>query len=319
MTDNSCFLFGCVLDGKGGAQVIDAPPDSAAQPTWTHLDFSAGDARGWLTERGLERQVIDTLIRDESRPRTLKTKNGLLVVLRGINRNAGADPEDMVSIRIWLEGTRMITVRQRQIMSAREVLAELEAGTGPEDLTELLMSLIEQLADGIAVFIDKLEERMERYEADVELGKAGEIRTEVSAVRRQVAAVRRYLTPQREALEALHRLAEETLDEDQLYLVREQSDRITRYVEDLDLVRERALVAQEELLNRIAEEQNARTYLLSVVAAVFLPISFLTGMFGMNVGGMPGLEDVDAFWIVVGIMLAIAMGILIWLRLKRWF
>ena len=319
MTDNSCFLFGCRLDGNGAAEKIDASVGPGSRPTWMHIDFSTGNAHGWLTQQGLEPQVIDTLIRDESRPRLLKTKEGLLVVLRGINRNAGADPYDMVSIRIWLDPTRMISVRQRKVMSAREVMAELEAGTGPENLAELLTRLIERLADGIALFVDDLEERMEHFEADVEQGKAAEIRAEVSAVRRQVAAVRRYLAPQREALEALHRQGEETLDADQLYLIREQSDRITRYVEDLDLVRERALVVQEELLNRIAQEQNSRTYLLSVVAAVFLPISFLTGMFGMNVAGMPGLEDVDAFWIVAGTMLAIAMGILIWLKLKRWF
>jgi len=61
--------------------------------------------------------------------------------------------------------------------------------------------------------------------------------------------------------------------EDKLYLVREQSDRITRYVEDLDFVRERALVVQEELFNRISQEQNTRTYVLSIVATIFLPIT----------------------------------------------
>ena len=319
MTGDSCFIFGCVLDGQGGAQRVDDSFDCGSQPAWLHIDFSSKDAHRWLTARGLESHVIDTLIREESRPRTLVTKKGLLIVLRGINRNAGADPEDMVSVRMWIEPDRIISVRQRRVMSAQEALGELEQGNGPRNIAELLTHLIELLADGIAVFVDDIEERMEKYEKDVETREAAKIRPDVSAVRREIAAIRRYLAPQRDALESLHRQAGKMLDANQLYLVREQSDRITRYVEDLDLVRERALVVQEELLSRISQEQNARTYVLSIVAAIFLPITFISGVFGMNVAGLPGLEYIDSFWIVSGVMLIISVAILIWLRYKRWF
>lgn len=319
MTDESCFVFGAVLDGHGGIRKIDDDDQSTAGPTWMHIDYSSGDTRQWLAARGLERHVIDTLIQEESRPRALAVEGGLLLVLRGINRNAGADPEDMVSVRMWIEPDRLISVRHRKVMSARDALASLERGHGPKNIAELVTHLIELLADGIAAFVDDIEARMEKYEEDVETGDLATIRSEVSAARRQVAAVRRYLAPQRDALEALHRQAGKMLDEDQLYLVREQSDRITRYVEDLDLVRERALVIQEELLNRISQEQNARTYVLSIVAAIFLPITFISGVFGMNVAGLPGLADINSFWVVSGAMLVISIAILIWLRHKNWF
>jgi zinc transporter len=319
MTDDTCYLFGGTLDGRGGANTVDESCESVTPPHWAHIDYSSEQARGWLAARGLEPFVIDTLIRHESRPNMVAVDDGLLIVLRGINRNAGADPEDMVSLRIWIERDRMISVRQRQVIAAREVLAELEHGNGPKDLAELLTRLIERLADGIAVFVDDIEERMEQHEADVETGEPANIRSDVSAIRRQLATVRRYLAPQRDALDALFRQGKSFLDEGKLYLVREQSDRITRYVEDLDLVRERALVVQEELFNRISQEQNARTYVLSIVAAIFLPITFISGVFGMNVAGLPGLEDINSFWIVSGVMLAISVAILIGLRLKKWF
>jgi len=247
------------------------------------------------------------------------TDRGLLIVLRGINRNAGADPEDMVSVRIWIEPGRMISVRHRRVIAAQEAMDGLNNGDGPKDVSELLMHLIERLADGIGMFIDSVEERMEKYESAVETGELAELRTAVSKIRREVAAVRRYLAPQRDALESLHRQAGFLLNTNELYLVREQSDRITRYVEDLDLVRERGLVLQEELLNRISQEQNARTYLLSIVAAIFLPITFISGLFGMNVAGLPGLENINSFWILSGVMLVISVATLLWLRHNRWF
>ncbi len=77
-------------------------------------------------------------------------------------------------------------------------------------------------------------------------------------------------------------------------------------------------MVHEELLNRVAQEQNARVYLLSIVAAIFLPITFITGLFGMNVAGLPGIENPRAFWLVAGIMAAVSAGVIVWLRLRRW-
>jgi len=88
-------------------------------------------------------------------------------------------------------------------------------------------------------------------------------------------------------LQSLSRNHSGLLDREQAFEICEEGDRITRYLEDLDLVRERAMVAQEEILGRMAQQQNARMYVLSIVAAIFLPLSFLTGLFGMNVAGLP--------------------------------
>jgi zinc transporter len=85
------------------------------------------------------------------------------------------------------------------------------------------------------------------------------------------------------------------------------------------LARERTIVVQEEILNRIAEEQNSRMYVLSIVALIFLPITFITGLFGMNVAGLPGTEGTSTFWIVAAVMAMSAALIVLWLKLKRWF
>jgi zinc transporter len=131
--------------------------------------------------------------------------------------------------------------------------------------------------------------------------------------------VRRFLAPQREALEALARQARDILGEDCIAAVREQSDRIARYVEDLDLVRERAMVLQEELLNRNVEQQNARMYVLAILSAIFLPITFITGLFGMNVAGLPGTRDAHAFGFVLAIMAAALAVAVALMRRKHWF
>jgi zinc transporter len=183
---------------------------------------------------------------------------------------------------------------------------------------ELVIAIIERLADRVATYVDEMEERIVVFEEEAETKEPGELRNAVADLRRQIAMVRRFLAPQRDALEAFSRLAESTFSQAEIFAIREQSDRITRYVEDLDLVRERALVVQEELLNRINQEQNNRMYVLSIVAAVFLPISFISGFFGMNTAGLPGVEEDGATYLVIGLMVIVTLSTLVYFRLRRW-
>ncbi len=319
MMNDPCFVFGLQLDGQGGGTAPSATATDSAHPSWLHIDYSSPTAKTWLLERGLSTGVVETLVREETRPRAVPMGPGVLVVLRGVHANPGSEPEDMVSLRMWIEPNRLITVRQRKMFSAQDVRQSLVEGRGPKTIPDLVTELIERIADRISLFVDSIEEEALAFEEAVETGEPNALRRDVSALRRQTAVVRRYLAPQREALDALFRHSKDILDDAHSYAVREQCDRITRYVEDLDLVRERTLVIQEELLNRLAQEQNARMYVLSIVAAIFLPITFITGLFGMNVAGLPGVEDPAAFWIVCGVMLFLLVGVAVLFRIKRWF
>ncbi len=317
-TDEDGLVFAMALDGNGGADPVGLSQAGDARPTWLHFDYSSSATEQSLIHIGLSASITESLTRPDARPRTVAMEGGVLVLLRGVNTNPGANPEDMVSVRIWLEPNRMISVRQRRLLSVQDLKAELEQGRGPRSVPELAVELIERLADRIAIFVDGIEDRAALCEADADEASPTELRATVAELRRQTAAVRRFLAPLRDALESLFRNSKGILDEDRSFRIREQSDRITRYVEDLEHVRERAMVIHEELLNRVAQEQNARVYLLSIVAAIFLPITFITGLFGMNVAGLPGVDDPRSFWLVAGIMTAVSGGVIVWLRRRRW-
>lgn len=316
-SESKCYVFGYCLNGDGSGQAATGFT-AGDKPLWLHIDYSEPDSVEWLTQLGIPENVTESLVRLDTRPRTMVIGNGILVFLRAINMNPDQSPDDMVSLRLWIEKNRMISVRQRRILSTQDIKRELENGVGPNDIQELLVFLLERLADRIADYVDSLEEAISSHEEAVENAEPSNVRIQVSSLRRQAAMVRRYLAPQRDALDALSRQAKFIMSDDHLYQIHEQSDRIVRYVEDLDLVRERAMVLQEELMNRIAQEQNARMYVLSIIAAIFLPISFVTGLFGMNVAGLPGIENPQAFLLVGMTMVAMVTGIVVFFRSNKW-
>ncbi|MGR9099087.1 MAG: CorA family divalent cation transporter, partial [Gammaproteobacteria bacterium] len=145
------------------------------------------------------------------------------------------------------------------------------------------------------------------------------LRNALSAIRRDTIMLRRYLAPQREAMIKLYSEKVDWLDDADKLRLREATDRLIRHIEDLDSIRERSSVTQEELINRMTEQMNARMYVLSLVAALFLPIGFFTGLLGVNVGGIPGAENNWGFGIFVIILVLIALIQILFFKRKGWF
>jgi zinc transporter len=319
-------LHACVLDGKGGARML-APPDIARWTPadgvlWLHIDFTKDGTYDWL-QAGLPVTlpdvVLEVLTDLETRPRAVIVDNGLLVALRGVNMNPGENPADMVSIRVWLAQDYIITSRRRRLLAVNDILADLHKGEGPQTPGDFLSHLVGRLADGIAVYVDKIEDHVIAAEGAIADGDNSEPRRlELSRIRRQIANVRRFVAPQRDALEKVHRYPAAWMPQDEIRQLREEADRIARYVEDLDLARERAILLHEEFQGIIAQQQNSRMYVLSMVAAIFLPLTFVTGLLGMNVGGLPGVDNKFGFlWAIIAMSTCVILAALV-LRLKKW-
>ena len=316
-------LHALLFDGKGGARLVEKADIEKWRPEdgllWLHLDVAERAPVEWMRATlRLDPTVIKALSADETRPRSLNIGDGLLTVLRGVNTNPGEDPEDMVSIRLWIERDRIVSTRRRKLLSVQDLRAHLEQGTGPATSGEFLSAIIGRLADRIGGFFDTMEDQL----SDIEESEDGESvqvrRLSLAVLRRQVASVRRFIAPQRDALDRLYRNPGNLLSESEVGRLREEADRVTRYLEDLDLARERAIVLQEELMNELAQLQNTRMYVLSVVAAIFLPLTFVTGLLGMNVGGLPGVDSPLGFMIALVVMVATSAAMLIYFRYRKW-
>lgn len=316
-------VFAFLLNGKGGGARLDLDGvrrwQPGSGPLWVHLDYKGAATGDWLTrESGIDPTLVEALTADEPRPRSLVYKGGLLAVLRGINLNPDADPEDMVSIRVWIDPSRIVTLRHRRVMAIDDIRTALESGNGPTSVGDFLEMLADRLVSRMGVALSDLDDSVDALEDEVLSRQTYELRQNLSGVRRTAIALRRYLAPQRDVMERLHAERVDWLSDTERMRLRESADRITRYVEDLDAIRDRATVMQEELNGRLAEQMNKTMYILSIVAGLFLPLGFLTGLLGINVGGIPGTESHWAFAIFC-ILLGVVASVQIWFfRRKKW-
>lgn len=318
-------LFGRVLDGHGGGRVVgwaeaqEWTPTHSGEVMWLHIRRDEPGVQEWLEAVfAIPEPTAELLVSDHTRPRAFREGNALVAILRGINFNPGAEPEDMVSMQLWCDGARLVTLRRQPLQTPREVLAAIDRGSGPSDagatITELAEAMIGRMNQSVVdmnMVIDQLEE--EDAEADPE----GMLKR-ISIIRRNCLALQRHMSPQHEALEHISRDAPAWFEDHDRREIAESIARLRRYLDDIDISKESALVLQDELRARSLASSEHATYMLTIVAGIFLPLSFLTGLFGINVGGMPGIDDPRAFWTVVAVCVAFFVGLLILFKRLRW-
>lgn len=314
----------CLLDGNGGLQKTGAGELDNWTPEkgclWLHFDLTSDAAAQWLRKHpDLDPIVVEALLTVDSRPRLSRVGSGALLAFRGVNLNEGAAPADMIGIRLWLDEHLIITTQRRSLRSVTDLIESLEIGEGPGDAPGVVVELTERLVSRMSDTVDDLEEKIADLESTTLEEAKTETRSALSHLRRQLIALRRYLAPQREALSSLATAKFSWLDERDRLALRETGDQLIRHLEDLDAIRERAAVTQEELQNRLSEQQNVRMYVLSIVAAIFLPLGFLTGLLGINVGGIPGAENSSSFLIFVLFLIAVVTAQIIYFRIRKWF
>ena len=295
---------------------------SAARPgerRWLHLDRRSPAAKSWLLrERSVDAFAANALFQEDTRPRAHAHRNSLLVNLRGINLNPGAQPEDMVSLRIWVTEDLVITTQARHIRATEDLASLFRSGEPPASNGAVIAYFAATLARRMEPVIDKLDEHADALEERLLDSGESPPKIELSGFRRSVLQLRRYILPQREALSALIREQVHLLTEDDRLSLRETQDTVTRLGEDLDTIRERALVIQEQIVELRAEAMNQRLFVLAIISAIFLPLGFVTGLFGVNVGGMPGVGSAAAFTFLCASLVLLTLGLLSVFKRMDW-
>lgn len=326
MTDykqSDFILYAMRINGDGSGMPLEGDDISkeikADQLAWVHMKADHPGTREWLMrEVGyLDDLVLNALLAGETRPRYMEIGEGALIILRGVNLNENEEPEDMVSVRIWVDSHRIISVRKRQLKAVKDMQDHLIAGDGAVDSGDFIGRLCARLFERMEPVLSELDERTDNVEEEILDNPDAEDREEVIDIRKMAIMLRRYIAPQKEVMASMRLCDQPWMNEHDRRHVQESYDRAMRYVEDLDMIRERAQIVKDELANVLSDRLNKNMYVLSVIAAIFLPLGFLTGLLGINIGGIPGANDPHAFyWFCGGLAILVAAQMALFKKLK---
>lgn len=296
------------------ATVLTPVPDGHWR--WIHLDRSHSKAEELLAALGFSSLAIRALNTEQTRPRSWHIDDFTMVVLRGVNLNPEVN-EELISVRIAARDNMVVSSRRYRIMAVQDQREALLAGGGPRGSAELILAIIQGLSDRLSTREDEINEALDRMEALEKLSLDDQV--ELRTLRRRVNLMRRYVRPQYQAVSGLQILDPDWFADDIRQQLGERTNEVLRLVEDLDLMNERAELLYQQIRAESEARQARNTYVLSLVAAVFVPLGFLTGLLGVNVGGIPGADSTSAFTIVVLAMAGLVAVELAIMKILKWF
>lgn len=284
---------------------------------WLHVESDDPQLPPNMAHAALPDIVISALIATETRPRCDVIGHGAILNLRGTALDKSSGGDGLVSIRLWVERDRVISFSRMTLAAMPKVREAFMAGTldDPGDLVSLLAREISLELDPLVAGLgDELDDCESALETDNHVG----LRRVVAQIRSTAISLRRFVAPNRDALDALTALNFPWLAAEDMLHIREASDRFARMTEELEAVRERSALVHEQLTDLRTEVVDQRSLYIAIVAFIFLPLTFITGLLGMNVDGIPFAHHPYAFWGVVAFCALVGFLVLGWFGMRNW-
>ncbi|MGX5173544.1 CorA family divalent cation transporter [Aliikangiella sp. IMCC44653] len=292
--------------------------DKSQGPIWIHLDLTEEKSEHWLlNESGIAPEIVSSLLRNDTRPRFSEIDNEqVLLIIRAINFHQGFAKEDMLSLRVWTDGVRLVSVRRKPLLAVIALRKAVEQGDQIKNIDQLLLFLIRHIDAKIEPVIYELSQHLDDVEDTME-ATGSYAKEDLANVKLTASTFLRHLSPQRDVLS---RMRESNIVWLKNYRNswRELFHGLVIYVDELTDMKEKVNFHQELENQRVLQQTNQTMYLLSIIAAIFLPLTLLTGMLGINVGGIPGTNHPWAFAIVCVGTLVLGIFEVIYFKKKKW-
>jgi len=284
---------------------------------WIHLEGEDDLIAVHASDEAMPEVAAHALVATETRPRCDAVEQGAILNLRGLGAGDPAQADRLVSIRMWVRGSRVISASRHPMAATAVVRAKMEQGRIHDSgdlVAAYAWAISTQLDPEIAALGDKLDD----VESGLEPSHLYRLRRVITDVRSEAISFRRFVAPDRDALHTLPSLGFDWLAEDDRLHIVEAADRFARMAEELEAVRERAALLHEQITDLRAEQIDQRALYISIVAFIFLPLTFITGLLGMNVEGIPYADHPSAFWAIVAFCVATGTGVFGWFYWRHW-
>jgi zinc transporter len=307
-----------VKDGAAREIPLEEALDADGALVWIHLHGDESALRPWFEgTAGLPAWVVDPLVATETRPRATALEEGAFVNLRGLSPDELATSDPLASVRLYAAAGRVYSVTRHRLSAMPAVRAEVQQAQ-VADPGDLIVAFAEEITDELDPLVAELGDTLDDCEGKLSADRVFDLRRVVSHTRIEAIGYRRFLAPQRAALEKLSTLPGDWLGQDDRLHLAAAADKAARMAEELEAIRERAALIHETLTDLRAEQLDQRSLQIAIVAMVFLPLTFLTGLLGMNVEGIPFAQEPWAFAGVIGVCVVLAGAITGWFIHRHW-
>ena len=281
---------------------------------WVDLQEPTPDEAAILHRLGLPELVVEDMLEDRHLPKVEVIRGVLSLTVHGLDVSSLGDEPGTSELDVGMRTDLLVTHHETRVASVEAVGDRLDRGALSFDrpLT-LLHRLLDVMNDVFLPFVDHLDRRLDVIEEDILDEPTEATRRDIYALQRDVIQLRRIVVPQAEVIRRLGRERPPGWRDGDDALVRDLYDHLNRMVGLSDSYHQLLQSAMDSYRSSLDDRLNDMLTTLTIVSAILLPVSVVAGLWGMNFGRIPGTEDPDGFWWLLG-----GCGVLVWL-MTVWF
>jgi magnesium transporter len=296
-------------------------PDSGI---WLWVDLSAptvDEARILSEVFHFHELAIEDAVAEIHQPKAESYGDYLYLILHGIDFKVKEHLFRTQEVDFFLGQQYLVTFHagtSRSIVRIAEICGRNNWALG-EGPTALLHRIIDSMVDNYRPEVDKLSSRLDSLEKEVFQRPKQTLVRRILDFKRDVASLRRVVLPQRDAVSRLARREFPQISEQLSYRFRDVHDHLVRLTDEAMYFQDRISSLLDAHLSNVSNQLNGVMKVLTIISTIFMPLTVLTGMFGMNVPlpHVPGGEHAQ-FWWIAGVMVAVSASMLYFFRRKGW-
>jgi magnesium transporter len=299
---------------------------SAHGLTWIHLDAPTSEEATELAERfGWHPLDIEDVLSKRQRPKIdeYADEGYLFAVLHFPVYDKAVQRLNAAELDFFTGQDYLVTFPAVELLPVTRLFGrckedeELRDQLFSKGSGYLLYHVLDDLFDYCFPILDKIGHKLDSLEDALFEERAEDVVRDISNVKQEIISYRKIIKPERSTLRLLERRVERFLPEELEFYFDDIVDASERIWDLLDNYKEVVEALEDTNESVISHRQNRILLILTLVSVILLPLTLITGLFGMNVS-FPGFETKAAFWVICGAMLAIAGGLVAFVRYKRW-
>src|ERR687885_2516359 len=313
--------------GRVGEVVERAPriaEVSANGLTWVHVDQPTATEVAELAERfGFHELDVEDILSKRQRPKIDEYPDYLFVVLHFPFYDKNVQRLNAAELDVFLGPDFLITLRNVELLPVTYLFRRCEDDSDLRDELfgkgsgYLLYHVLDDLFDYCFPILDKIGHKLDRIEDEMFEGRSEEMVRDISNSKQEIIAYRKIIKPERATLRVLERYVQRFLAEDLELYFDDVNDAAERIWDLLDNFKEVVEALEDTNESVISHRQNDVLRILTVFSVIMLPLTLISGIFGMNVL-FPGEHTHEAFWVIVGLMIGVIAGMVGFFKYKKW-
>lgn len=265
--------------------------------------------------------VLEDILHTQQRPKFEEYGDEVFVVVQSLSFDPINRELVIEQIGIYFGANFIITFQENPDDTFKAVRERLEMSSGRirnRKSDYLAYALIDNVVDNYFDVLDQFEARMEELEAEITANPTRQAKQEIFQLKFQMLDMRKSVVPLRDAVNRFSRCECSSIDEGTEVYIRDLYDHILRISDLIETYRDMLNGIVELYHSELSLRMNNVMQVLTVITTIFVPLTFLAGIYGMNFDNMPELHWHNGYYYLWGFMVLIALLLLNYFRKKKW-